>query len=278
MAFTLDNLLAYPIPRLADLMTRAFEGYLVPMRFTPESLVALLLSDGVSHVHSRIVLKAGEPVGVGLIARRGWACRLAGMGIVKPARRTGAGRFLLDALVEGARARGERELVLEVIEQNEPAVSLYRRAGFEVQRRLVGYKLASAAGEPDERLQEVDVREAVRRLVVHGPADLPWQLAPEAFAHMGRNYRAFRLGRAWGIVLDAPQADTALLQSLVVPFEARRQGEATRLVRALLAQLSRQTWRVPIVLPEDLAPGLFEGVGFERERLSQFQMRLDLTR
>ncbi len=77
MSFTLDDLLASPIPRLADLMTRSFEDYLVPMRFTPESMAGLLLSDGVSLSHSRIVLKEGEPAGVGLIARRGWACRLA---------------------------------------------------------------------------------------------------------------------------------------------------------------------------------------------------------
>jgi ribosomal-protein-alanine N-acetyltransferase len=47
------------------------------------------------------------------------------------ARRRGLGRVLLDALIEQARARAATSLLLEVRADNEPALGLYRRRGFE---------------------------------------------------------------------------------------------------------------------------------------------------
>ena len=86
-----------------------------------------------------VVLLAGDiPAGIALIARRGWTSRLAAMGISLEWRGRGAGTWFINGLLREASERGEREMVLEVIEQNEPAVALYTRSGFEIVRRLVG--------------------------------------------------------------------------------------------------------------------------------------------
>ncbi len=47
------------------------------------------------------------------------------MAIAPGARGQGIGLWCMDRLVDEARARGERSMVLEVIEQNDPAVRLY---------------------------------------------------------------------------------------------------------------------------------------------------------
>lgn len=56
--------------------------------------------------------------GFGYIARTGDLARLARLGVVPSARRTGIARGLLLHLLEEARARRDRMIVLEMIEQN----------------------------------------------------------------------------------------------------------------------------------------------------------------
>ena len=57
----------------------------------------------------------------------------------------GIGRALVDASIDCARQAGYTQLELEVVADNERAVSLYRRAGFEEYgRNPRGYQSASA--------------------------------------------------------------------------------------------------------------------------------------
>lgn len=53
--------------------------------------------------------------------------------------RRGLGSMLLDALIAEARTRGARELLLEVRDDNEAALALYGRYGFERLARRRGY-------------------------------------------------------------------------------------------------------------------------------------------
>ena len=61
----------FPIPQIADLLTRGFEGYLVPINIDGAELLSMLRRDGIDLNESRILLKDDEPIGVALIARRG---------------------------------------------------------------------------------------------------------------------------------------------------------------------------------------------------------------
>ena len=57
----------------------------------------------------------------------------------------GIGRVLMDASIDCARQAGYTQLELEVVADNERAVSLYRRAGFEEYgRNPRGYRSVSA--------------------------------------------------------------------------------------------------------------------------------------
>ena len=57
-------------------------------------------------------------------------CELEDLFVSAQARRGGLGRALLAAAVERARARGCRRIKLDTAERNEPALALYRSAGF----------------------------------------------------------------------------------------------------------------------------------------------------
>jgi GNAT superfamily N-acetyltransferase len=60
------------------------------------------------------------------------------------ARRSGVGRALVEAIVAWARSAGARTLVLQVTEGNEPALALYRRAGFVPTEDLSPLRVGSA--------------------------------------------------------------------------------------------------------------------------------------
>jgi ribosomal protein S18 acetylase RimI-like enzyme len=223
-----------------------------------------------------VLRRDGQAVGIALIARRGWTVRLAAMALVPEARGAGLGRWLLERTIEEAQVRGQRAMVLEVIEQNEPALRLYRTSGFRAMRRLVGYVAAppheggEGAGPGPDPLQEIDVREFARRVSAHGLRDLPWQISGESLAHLGPPNVAYRLEEAFALLSD-PEGSQVAVRGLLVAPRARRQGRATRLLQVLLARHPGKTWRVPALCPEE-ATGPFEKLGFERISLSQRQM------
>src|SRR5207244_855878 len=105
--------------------TRAFE-----LRFHSEHL---------DRAGSYIVALGSEPVAVVLVARRGWTSHISGLAVAPAWRRRGIARLVLDRVLEDARARDARRVLLEVPENNIPTVRLYESTGFVTRRRLVGF-------------------------------------------------------------------------------------------------------------------------------------------
>jgi ribosomal protein S18 acetylase RimI-like enzyme len=275
MNLELLSVLDEGLDRAVDLLNLGFADYVIPIELDLAELHHMLYTDGVDVGSSRVVVRDRQAVGIALIARRGWTVRLAAMALVPEARGAGVGSWLMARLFEEARARGERAMVLEVIAENAPAVRLYRKCGFRTVRRLVGYVSspphgAGEAAPQDAGLIEIDVRELARMVSACGLPDLPWQISGESLAHLGPPDVAYRLGDAFALLSD-PEASQVAIRALLVAPQARRQGQAARLLRALLARHPQKTWRVPALCPEE-AGGPFEKAGFEQTTLSQFQM------
>jgi ribosomal protein S18 acetylase RimI-like enzyme len=268
--------------QVAEALGRGFEGYIVPLRFTPQAYERRFRGENLDPYASRVYERDGSPAGVVLIVRRGWTCRVAAMGLAPELRGGGVGRRVLAAAVEEARARGERTMVLEVIEGNAPAFALYTRAGFRPRRRLVGYRWeppASGTAGPAEPLEEIDPLDFARAAAREGETGLPWALTPETLSATTLPARAFRLGRlgdhAHALIGD-PGLEKLPLTALVVSRAHRRQGWGSRLLRALSAANPGRSWAVSPVVPEDLAAGFFSRLGWERQPLCQLEMVLDL--
>ncbi|HSW33005.1 MAG TPA: GNAT family N-acetyltransferase [Steroidobacteraceae bacterium] len=68
-----------------------------------------------------------------------------GMGIAAPHRSRGIGKALLQATIEAAAARGISRIELLVRADNEHAIALYRRFGFELEGRLRDYLIVDGA-------------------------------------------------------------------------------------------------------------------------------------
>lgn len=273
-SFSFKPVLSFSIPETAALLTRGFEGYFVPIQIDDLALQTMIRRDGIDLSESRILLKDDEPVGVALIARRGWTSRIAAMGIVTGARNSGAGSWAMEKLVNDAHARSDKELILEVIEQNEPAVHLYQKFGFKIARRLVGYKIENPQATSHDELEEIDIREMGRLISAHGLRDLPWQISAETIALHTPPSRAYKLGDAYMMLTD-PKAGHVVIWSVLVKADARRAGQAPRVMRAAFSRFQNKTWHIPSLCPEEVG-GLFEKMGMIREELSQYQMVLKL--
>lgn len=224
---------------------------------------------------SRVMLQEYEPVGVALIARRGWTSRLAAMSIIPQARSKGIGAQCVHQLLEDARTRGDKAMNLEVIEQNAPAVRLYEKCGFQKVRRLIGFTGQPKISETNIPLEQIDVREVARVLIAHSADDLPWQLSGESLITNGPPNIAYRAGASY-IALSNPDAPTIVVRAIVTLPDARRQEHATQLLRMVIARHSEKTWRVSATFPEELG-GLFEKIGMTRDTLSQWQMQINLA-
>lgn len=268
---------------LAKLFNRSFEDYVVEFNIDSVWLCDRIRTDGIDLAASRLLELDGRVVGLGLISRRGWTGRLAAMGVVREARGGGVGRSAMEGLLKESRARGERAMVLEVIEQNSRAVRLYERCGFRVVNRLVGFRKESPEileersrdplpGGPE--LEPIDVYEAGRQMLLGEPDNFPWQLRGETMTFFGPPYSAFRLEGA-SVILSDPAKREVVLRGLTVEPSRRRQGRARRLIETVLEAYPGRLWKVPSIVPEESAAAVFEGLGFEREKLTQFQMRVD---
>jgi hypothetical protein len=147
----------------------------------------MLRKDNVDLDASRVLLADGEPSGIALIARRGAVQPSGGDGTRKRgARQKGQAPGSWSDLIREARERGDREMALEVIEQNEAAVHLYKRYGFQVVRRLVSFVHQDAKQAAKNGLRELDLREMGRLVSLYGLPDLPWQLSGETIALLTR--------------------------------------------------------------------------------------------
>lgn len=274
MTFTSNPASDYSNAELVEILNRGFEGYFVPITFHVTAFLNMVRKDGIDLTSSRILLKDDEPMGIALIARRGWTSRLAAMGIARESRGLGAGSWFMEHLIQEARQRGEREMLLEVIEQNAPAVHLYKKFGFEITRRLIGLICKDAVEEEAGELQEIDIRRVSSLISQYGLPDLPWQLSGESIAQTNPPARAYCKGQAYTVITN-PEAKDAVIWSLLVEPSARGKGLGTDMLNSVIAKHPHKTWHIPALLPEELGI-VYERAGFVREELSQWQMRLPL--
>ena len=263
-----------PLPDLVKLLNLGFEDYLVPIQFSLSQFLTMVRKDSIDLMSSQVLLADDEPSGIALIARRGWTSRLAAMGISQQIRGKGAGSWFMDKLIEEACERGDHEMILEVIEQNEPAVRLYQKYGFQTIRRLVGFTRQGAMEDSTQDLHEIDLRQAGHLISLHGLPDLPWQLSGESIAQMNPPARAYRKGQAYAVISN-PDVEHVMIWSLLVEPDTRGNELGVDMLRSVTAKHAGKTWHIPAILPEELGK-TYEKAGFEKDHLSQWQMRLAL--
>jgi GNAT superfamily N-acetyltransferase len=271
----LEPVLRYGTGATANLLREGFADYVVPFTLDGKALRAWIQHDGMDLESSVAITLDGKGVGAALIERREQASRLAAMALLPKARGKGVGGLTMDRLMDQARRRGYRSMELEVIEGNEPALRLYRRCGFRRMRRLLSFVAEDPQAKATGCLEPADVADMARLVQAHGLPDLPWQISGQALIRGGPHSQAFRLDNAY-IATSDPEATEVHVRSVLVKPQARGQGQARRVLGAMFATYPGRTWHISPLCPEELG-GLFEGIGFVPDDLSQLQMRAELS-
>jgi ribosomal protein S18 acetylase RimI-like enzyme len=260
----------------ARIFNLAFAGYLAGWsEMDAAALARFLCAQGADLCYSRFVRVSGTIVGFGYINRMANVPRLAGMGTVPDARRTGAATYLLSQLLEEAKARGDAAMMLEVFEQNTPALALYRRYGFGEMSRLFGWRQAAEIAAPHDYsndVEEISVVDASQRPSAFEYPKIPWQISRHAILK-APGARAFRNAAVCVVI-----GDIAVQRIRVHAFFAAEQDwKALRgVLAAVIRQFPNREFFAPAIFPEQFGREIFAPLGFAREPLNQLLMRREL--
>ncbi|MEH7746198.1 GNAT family N-acetyltransferase [Neobacillus drentensis] len=120
---------------------RGFEGYFVQLEMTPELFFNRLVNEGLSLEHSLIAFDEEKPVAIVLNGFRvidgqktSWN---GGTGIATEYRGKGVSKMLMEAALNVYAEEGVEVATLEAIKENERAIRLYQRFGYEITDSLV---------------------------------------------------------------------------------------------------------------------------------------------
>lgn len=261
----------------AEAFTVGFSGYVVPMNVTVPSLRLRIERDHVDLDESRVYFEGGKPAGILLIGRRGDVSRVGAIGMGPTIRGKGFGRSVMLEAIEAAKARGDRRLVLEVINTNERARDLYLSLGFAITRTLVGFDRSLRRAAPDVApAEECEATRAAAMLAKFADAGLSWQTDPRSFERLGPPLKGFALDGKAAVLLDDALKDIRIF-GLAVDPDHRRQGLGRSMTDALAARYPGRKLFIVETVPEGLLNDFMRRVGWRKRRLTQSEMAIDLT-
>lgn len=219
----------------------AFANYGVDMSYmTEENLSLRAAKNAVDWDLSVGAFEAGRMVGFTLIGFDDWGGEPsafdAATGIVPAHRGKGLARAMFEHALPPLRERGAGRFVLEVIDGNTPAIRAYRKAGFEVSRRLGCFDLHVDPEAPASRVDApFEVRVADRSILDDLEEDAGWlpswensfaaiRRVPDELVVLG----AFDGGEPVGAIVFTPSL--GWIMSLLVARTHRRLGIGTELM------------------------------------------------
>jgi GNAT superfamily N-acetyltransferase len=268
----------YSYQELADLFTEGFVGYPVPVKFSREELCTFIRMSSVDLNISPVARLDGKDVGILLLGTKGWSMRGAGMGIVPDYRNRGIGTELIREWIKIGKENGYKHLLLEVIDDNKPAINIYKNCGFKIKHQLFGYERPIKNIETDlnDTINEIDPLDVTRILAVESFSDITWQYSSEYFAGLGPKSTGYSLnGKSFAIVTPKTE-DTIRINALVTRTSERGNGWAKRMLAAIIKKYPEFKLELLAALPEHIASDLLKSSGFEKISVGQYEMTLDL--
>jgi len=266
-------------------MVEAFADYAVDMSYmTLERSWLRNLKSGVQYDCSVGAFDGDELVGLTFVGLDDWkgekAAFDAGTGIIPAYRGQGIAKGMFEFILPRLRERGVTIFLLEVLQSNNAAIRAYTKTGFKITREFACYELLPDAFAAEKYTQgPVEVREISRAMVQSFKSQVDWQPSWEnSFTGMDRiEDKLIRLGafsgnECVGILVFYPLLRWVM--SLVVSKNFRRQGIASSLMKALMADLPEGVDLVKFINVDrsDKAALSFCDKAGEQEVIDQYEM------
>ncbi len=262
----------------------AFSDYVVPFQMSEVQFQNHFRLNGVDLTQSVGAYVNEEMIGFTLNAPGPWRGRKtvydAGTGVVPEARRQGAARKIFEFMRPPFESSGVEQFLLEVIETNTPAISLYESLGFRVTRRLAILELTEGFVLKRKPRYETTILETPDwdLLDRFGSGETSWQHSTDS---MKRSIRKVVVG-AW----DGPRLighiaffpPSGVIAQLAVDEEYRHRGVAVELLAAADQRLEEGRVLRAANVDDQLEEGLtfLRKTGF-RESFAQLEMICELS-
>jgi ribosomal protein S18 acetylase RimI-like enzyme len=205
---------------------QAFSDYIVKMSPTRSQLEEMFTRRGYVAEASAGVFEGDQLVAFALNGVEDACAYNTGTGVVPSHRRRGLGAEVMEFSYSLLHARGCASYVLEVLEENQAAIALYRTGGFVERRSLQCWSLEMAGPE--------QIESTIRTGKEEWPIWERWWSVPPAWQNSSASLQRARdpyvvLGNSDGYAVVFPS--TGDLPQLAVRPEARRRGLGTKLLQ-----------------------------------------------
>ncbi|MFB5195788.1 GNAT family N-acetyltransferase [Neobacillus sp. KR4-4] len=177
MNITIKRLTECTIQDTITAWNRGFEGYFVQLEMTPELFFNRFVNEGLSLEHSLVAFDEKKPVAIVLNGFRvvdgqktAWN---GGTGIATEYRGKGVSKLLMEAALNVYAKEEVKVATLEAIKENERAIRLYQRFGYEITDSLV-----YTSGTVDlkaETISHESIRPEQLQTYHFYKENLPWQ-------------------------------------------------------------------------------------------------------
>lgn len=118
-----------------------FEGYFVQIKLNAEAFLNRLVGEGLSPNHSIVTFDKNKPVGIVLNGFRNVDGKMiawnGGTGVATDYRGKGISRALMEEVLEIYKEENVEVATLEVIKENERAIKLYEKYGYDITDHLL---------------------------------------------------------------------------------------------------------------------------------------------
>ncbi len=264
---------------------KGFADYLVKFELTEQQFKNHITLNAVDLNRSAGCFDADRPVGVSLNGFGRWEGKPtvydAGTTVIPEFRRRGISRSMFEWMIPMFTAEGYTQFLLEVITNNDPAVRLYEKLGFQKTRELLLLEAKPTIQLERTSPKDVEIRE------IHRHEEIPyaffWDGKPSWQTSLDAIQRSVRMKRLLGAFIDNMcvgyivfSAGVGRLAQLAVHRDHRRKGIASRLLLEMQRDAPGQKLHV-INLDESMTESVvfFQNRGFKKV-LGQFEMLKEL--
>ncbi|MDM8518977.1 GNAT family N-acetyltransferase [Anaerolineales bacterium HSG6] len=128
---------AFSYQELTDAYNRTRVDYMVPMPMNASKLREYVITYNIDMKGSAVAIDGNEVLGLSMLGSRPGRAWISRLGVVRQNRRNGAGTALVQHMIDESKNQGANYIIIEVIDNNVPAHTLFTRLGFKQTRQLL---------------------------------------------------------------------------------------------------------------------------------------------
>lgn len=158
---------AFSYEELTDAYNHTRVDYIVPMPLNAAKLREYVETYDVDMDASAVAVDGNEILALGMLGAREGRAWITRLGVIRSKRRQRTGWTLVNHLIDQAQHRKARYIIIEVIENNVPALSLFDKRGFKKTRQLLVLRRPPGPPKmdvPQTEIQILGYSDAVRLL------------------------------------------------------------------------------------------------------------------